>query len=103
MSRSHRKHCKFPICCVGTEGMRKWKRNCRQERRAKEKAQMNGIVQDEEGYDEETCTPVKYQKDKNMSDWNLVLTMATGVANLRKSLNTCLTEKFGRQKTNDLT
>ena len=70
MSRSHRKHCKFPICCVGTEGMRKWKRNCRQERRAKEKAQMNGIVQDEEGYDEETCTPVKYQKDKNMSDWS---------------------------------
>lgn len=70
MSRSHRKHCKFPICCVGTEGMRKWKRNCRQERRAKEKAQMNGIVQDEEGYDEETCTPVKYQKDKNMTDWS---------------------------------
>ena len=70
MSRSHRKHCKFPICCVGTEGMRKWKRNCRQERRAKEKAQMNGITQDEEGYDEETCTPVKYQKDKNMSDWS---------------------------------
>ena len=70
MSRSHRKHCKFPICCVGTEGMRKWKRNCRQERRAKEKAQMNGITQDEEGYDEETCTPVKYQKDKNMTDWS---------------------------------
>ena len=70
MSRSHRKHCKFPICCVGTEGMRKWKKNCRQERRAKEKAQMNGITQDEEGYDEETCTPVKYQKDKNMTDWS---------------------------------
>lgn len=70
MSRSHRKHCKFPLCCVGTEGMRKWKKNCRQERRAKEKAQMNGIVQDEEGYDEETCTPVKYQKDKNMTDWS---------------------------------
>ena len=70
MSRSHRKHCKFPICCVGTEGMRKRKRNCRQDSRAKEKAQMNGIVQDEEGYDEETCTPVKYQKDKNMTDWS---------------------------------
>ena len=70
MGRSHRKHCKMPICSVGTEGMRKWKRNCRQERRAKEKAQMNGIVQDEEGYDEETCTPVKYPKDKNMSDWS---------------------------------
>jgi hypothetical protein len=50
--------------------MRKWKKNCRQERRAKEKAQMNGITQDEEGYDEETCTPVKYQKDKNMTDWS---------------------------------
>ena len=60
----------MPICSVGTEGMRKWKKNCRQERRAKEKAQMNGITQDEEGYDEETCTPVKYQKDKNMSDWS---------------------------------
>ena len=70
MGRSHRKHCKMPICSVGTEGMRKWKKNCRQERRAKEKAQMNGIVQDEEGYDEETCTPVKYQKDKNMTDWS---------------------------------
>ena len=70
MSRSHRKHCKMPICSVGTEGMRKWKKNCRQERRAKEKAQMNGITQDEEGYDEETGTPVKYQKDKNMSDWS---------------------------------
>lgn len=70
MSRSHRKHCKLPICCVGTEGMRKWKKNCRQERRAKEKAQMNGIVHDEEGYDEETCAPVKYQKDKNMTDWS---------------------------------
>ena len=70
MSRSHRKYCKFPLCCVSTEGMRKWKKNCRQERRAKEKAQMNGIVQDEEGYDEETCTPVKYQKDKNMTDWS---------------------------------
>lgn len=70
MSRSHRKHCKLPICCVSTEGMRKWKKNCRQKRRAKEKAQMNGITQDEEGYDEETCTPVKYQKDKNMTDWS---------------------------------
>ena len=70
MSRSHRKHCKLPICCVSTEGMRKWKKNCRQARRAKEKAQMNGITQDEEGYDEETCTPVKYQKDKNMTDWS---------------------------------
>ena len=70
MSRSHRKYCKLPICCVGTEGMRKWKKNCRQARRAKEKAQMNGITQDEEGYDEETCTPVKYQKDKNMTDWS---------------------------------
>lgn len=70
MGRSHRKHCKMPICSVGTEGMRKWKKNCRQERRAKEKAQMNGITQDEEGYDEETCTPVKYQKDKNMTDWS---------------------------------
>lgn len=70
MSRSHPKHCRLPICCVGTEGMRKWKKNCRQERRAKEKAQMNGIIQDEEGYDEETCTPVKYQKDKNMTDWS---------------------------------
>ena len=69
MSRSHRKHCKLPLCCVSMEGMRKWKKNCRQERRAKEKAQRNGIVQDEEGYDEETCTPVKYQKDKNMTDW----------------------------------
>lgn len=70
MGRSHRKHCKMPICSVSTEGMRKWKKNCRQERRAKEKAQMNGITQDEEGYDEEICTPVKYQKDKNMSDWS---------------------------------
>ena len=70
MSRSHRKHCKMPICSVSMERMRKWKKNCRQERRAKEKAQMNGIVQDEEGYDEETCTPVKYQKDKNMTDWS---------------------------------
>lgn len=70
MSRSHRKHCKLPLCCVSTEGMRKWKKNCRQARRAKEKAQMNGITQDEEGYDEETCTPVKYQKDKNMTDWS---------------------------------
>lgn len=70
MSRSHRKYCKFPLCRVSTEGMRKWKKNCRQERRAKEKAQMNSITQDEEGYDEETCTPVKYQKDKNMTDWS---------------------------------
>ena len=103
MSRSHRKHCKMPICSVGTEGMRKWKKNCRQERRAKEKAQMNGITQDEEGYDEETCTPVGSIRRTRTCLTGLVLTMATGVANLRKSLKICMTEKFGRQRTNDLT
>lgn len=30
---------------------------------------MNGIIQDEEGFDEETCTPIKYQHQKDMNDW----------------------------------
>lgn len=30
---------------------------------------MNGIVEDEEGFDEETCVPIKYQKTKDMNDW----------------------------------
>ena len=29
---------------------------------------MNGIVEDEEGFDEETCVPIKYQKTKDMND-----------------------------------
>ena len=41
----------------------------KQQRRAREKDQMNGIVVDEEGYDEETCVPIKYQKTKDMNDW----------------------------------
>ena len=69
MSRSYRKNAKFPWCCVSLYGMRKWKHNTKQQRRAKEKAQMKDIIQDEEGYDEETCTPIKYQKDKDMNDW----------------------------------
>ena len=36
---------------------------------AREKDQMNGIVEDEEGFDEETCVPIKYQKTKDMNDW----------------------------------
>ena len=55
MSRSYRKNAKLPWCCVSVYGMRKWKHNTKQQRRAREKAQMNGI--DEEDYDEETCTP----------------------------------------------
>lgn len=51
----------------GLNGMRKWKHNTKQQRRAREKAQMNGI--DEEDCDEETCTPIKYQKVKDMNDW----------------------------------
>lgn len=68
MSRSYRKNAKLPFCCVGENGMRKWKHNTKQQRRAREKAQMNGI--DEEDYDEETCTPIKYQKTKDFNDWS---------------------------------
>ena len=67
MSRSYRKNAKLPWCCVSLNGMRKWKHNTKQQRRTSEKAQMNGI--DEEDYDEETCTPIKYQKHKDMNDW----------------------------------
>ena len=67
MSRSYRKNAKLPCCCVSLNSMRKWKHNTKQQRRAREKAQMNGI--DEEDYDEETCTPIKYQKVKDMNDW----------------------------------
>lgn len=67
MSRSYRKNAKLPWCCVSLNGMRKWKHNTKQQRRASEKAQMNGI--DEEDYDEETCTPIKYQKTKDFNDW----------------------------------
>ena len=66
MSRSYRKVAKLPICCVGHKGMKRWKENSR---RAREKEQMNGIVEDEEGFDEETCTPIKYQKDCSTNDW----------------------------------
>lgn len=69
MSRSYRKVAKLPICCVGHKGMKRWKENSRRGRRAREKEQMNGIVVDEEGYDEETCTPIKYQKDCSTNDW----------------------------------
>lgn len=68
MSRSYRKNAKLPWCCVSLYGMRKWKHNTKQQRRAREKAQMNGI--DEEDYDEETCTPIKYQKTKDFNDWS---------------------------------
>ena len=68
MSRSYRKNAKMPWCCVSVYGMRKWKHNTKQQRRAREKAQMNGI--DEEDYDEETCTPIKYQKTKDFNDWS---------------------------------
>ena len=46
-----------------------WKHDTKQQRRAREKDQMNGIVEDEEGFDEETCVPIKYQKTKDMNDW----------------------------------
>lgn len=69
MSRSYRKVAKFPVCCVGHNGIKEWKKNSRRGRRAREKEQMNGIVVDEEGYDEETCTPIKYQKDRSTNDW----------------------------------
>ena len=69
MSRSYRKVAKFPVCCVGHKGIRDWKKFSRKHRRANEKEQMNGIVVDEEGYDEETCTPIKYQKDRSTNDW----------------------------------
>ena len=69
MSRSYRKVAKLPICCVGHKGMKRWKENSRRGRRAREKEQMNGIVEDEEGFDEETCTPIKYQKDCSTNDW----------------------------------
>lgn len=69
MSRSYRKVYKSPCCRVSHEGMKKWKHDTKQQRRAREKAQMNGIIQDEEGFDEETCTPIKYQHQKDMNDW----------------------------------
>ena len=69
MSRSYRKVAKLPVCCVGHKGIKKWKKNSSRGRRAREKEQMNGIVIDEEGYDEETCTPIKYQKDCSTNDW----------------------------------
>ena len=46
-----------------------WKHDTKRQRRAREKDQMNGIVEDEEGFDEETCVPIKYQKTKDMNDW----------------------------------
>ena len=46
-----------------------WKHDTKQQRRARETVQMNGIVEDEEGFDEETCVPIKYQKTKDMNDW----------------------------------
>lgn len=69
MSRSYRKVAKLPVCRVGHKGMKGWKHDTKQQRRAREKEQMNGIVEDEEGFDEETCTPIKYQKAKDMNDW----------------------------------
>ena len=69
MSRSYRKVAKLPVCCVGHKGIKEWKKNSRRGRRAREKEQMNGIVEDEEGFDEETCTPIKYQKDCSTNDW----------------------------------
>ena len=45
------------------------KHDTKRQRRAREKDQMNGIVEDEEGFDEETCVPIKYQKTKDMNDW----------------------------------
>lgn len=45
-----------------------WKHDTKRQRRAREKDQMNGIVEDEEGFDEETCVPIKYQKTKDMND-----------------------------------
>lgn len=70
MSRSYRKNAKMPWCCVSEFGMRKWKHNSTQQRRAREKAQMNGIIEDEEGFDEETCTSIKYQHTKDLNDWS---------------------------------
>lgn len=70
MSRSYRKVCKRPICCVSENGIRKWKHLSTKHRRAVEKAQMNGIYEDEDGFDEESCFSIKYQKDRTTNDWS---------------------------------
>lgn len=69
MSRSYKKNYKSPVCCTGRKGMKKWKHDTKQQRRAREHAQLFKIYEDEEGFDEESCTPIKYQKQKNMNDW----------------------------------
>ena len=70
MSRSYRKVAKLPCSCVSHKGMKKWKHDTKQQRRAREHAQLIRIYEDEEGYDEESCTPIKYQKQKDMNDWS---------------------------------
>jgi hypothetical protein len=70
MSRSYKKNYKSPVCCVGRKGMKKWKHDTKQQRRARERAQLFKIYEDEEGFDEESCTPIKYQKQKDMTDWS---------------------------------
>lgn len=69
MSRSYRKVAKLPCSCVSHKGMKKWKHDTKQQRRAREHAQLIRIYEDEEGFDEESCTPIKYQKQKDMNDW----------------------------------
>ena len=69
MSRSYRKVNKSPVCCVGHKGIHDWKKFSRKHRRAKEKFQMNGIYEDDEGFDEDTCYEIKYQKDRSTNDW----------------------------------
>ena len=70
MSRSYRKNYKSPVCGTGRNGIRKWKHDTKQQRRAREHAQLFKIYEDDEGFDEESCTPIKYQKQKDMTDWS---------------------------------
>ena len=48
MSRSYKKNYKSPVCCVGRKGIKKWKHDTKQQRRAREHAQLFKIYEDEE-------------------------------------------------------
>ena len=68
MSRSYKKNYKSPVCCTGRNGIKKWKHDTKQQRRAREHAQLFKIYEDEEGFDEESCTPISVRAAEEMWD-----------------------------------
>lgn len=73
MSRSIKKHFKGTLCCVSLKTWRKWKKDCSQLRRHRQKQALRNskVLTLEDAEDDETFYPEKFQHDmKDTNDWS---------------------------------